>query len=296
MSNGTDDNQANGTSQFELERQNFIAKLTAADESFTKIFETDSNKLVIGESLCMFKTDSGEFVLCEALENGRKKTFKVREKLKALQEASRKIRDKLDKREFTVAIVGLENSGKSSLGNALIDLMALPEYRERCTYTTTEIRASETNVSSAEVYFYTYEEFNETFRQMLGVVEYPNANNADFNTMGVQAFNGHWQNVKNNNPVLYDAYDKNVAEDIRMILQKKNTIQPLLVQGKKTFDEHFLIDSNIVNDFKIFITGITKVEKTANDVTVITRDAHPYAVKKVIIRSAQLGNMKDIIL
>lgn len=297
MSDGTDDNQANGTLQFELERQDFIAKLTAADESFTKIFETDSDKLVITEDLRMVETDSGEFVLlCDALENGRKKSFKVREKLKALQEASKKIRDKLDKREFTVAIVGLENSGKSSLGNALIDLMALPEYRERCTYTTTEIRASKTNVSSAEVYFYTYEEFNAIFRQMLGVVGYPTAANADFMTMGVQAFNGHWQNVKINNPTLYDAHDKNVAEDIRMILQKKNTIQPLLVQDKQTFDEHFLIDSNIVNDFKKFITGITKVEKTVNDVEAITRDAHPYAVKKVIIRSAQLGNMKDIIL
>lgn len=307
MSNGTDGNKINVTAQFEIERTAFINKLTAADESLTKIFETDSDKLVLGEGLCMFKNDSGEFVLCTAPDDGRKKSFKVREKLKELQEASKKIRDKLEKREFTVAIVGLEKSGKSSLGNALIELMALPEYRERCTYTTTEIRASETNDGSAEVHFYTYEEFNETFRQMLGAVEYPNAANVDFDKMELPAFNSHWQRVMNNNPVLYNAYDKNIAQDIRIILQNKTTITDLLGKDKKPFEESFLNDSNIVNTFKQFITGIVRIDREERYenvngqrrkvvINTAVRDAHPYAVKKVIIRSAQFAAMEDIIL
>lgn len=295
MSNGTVNKPIDTTAQFETARKAFIAKLTAADKSFTKIFETDKDKIVITDDLLIEDKDG--------------KAVKAREKLKSLQAASKKILGKLQNREFTVAIVGLENSGKSSLGNALIELMALPEYRERCTYTTTEIRASENPTENfAEVHFYTYDEFNNNFRQMLEVAEYPNAQIVDFKKMSLQAFNTHWQSIKQNKPALFDAHDKKTAEDIRIILQNKNTITNLLVGPKMLpFGEQYLNDNNIVNAFKIFITGIINVEtiekyeevngqKKKVKIDKITRDSHPYAVKKVVIRSAQFSAMKDIVL
>lgn len=102
-------------SDWEESKQNFIDKLGNADRIFDEIFKTDSEELVI----------QGE----------------EREELKNLQTANKKILNKLKSREFTVAIVGLEKAGKSTLGNALIKSMVLPEYASRCTYTTTEIRA-----------------------------------------------------------------------------------------------------------------------------------------------------------
>ena len=50
---------------------------------------------------------------------------------------------KMETRAFEVAVVGLENSGKSSVANALIGIPALPSASVRCTYTTTEIRADD---------------------------------------------------------------------------------------------------------------------------------------------------------
>lgn len=67
--------------------------------------------------------------------------FDERERLRGLFERNKIILEKLKSREFTVAIVGLEKAGKSTLGNALINSEILPEYTERCTYTTTELRA-----------------------------------------------------------------------------------------------------------------------------------------------------------
>ena len=89
-------------SDWEESKQNFIDKLGNADRIFDEIFKADSEGLVI----------QGD----------------EREELKNLQTANKKILNKLKSREFTVAIVGLEKAGKSTLGNALINSMVLPEY------------------------------------------------------------------------------------------------------------------------------------------------------------------------
>ena len=59
---------------------------------------------------------------------------------------------KLTNQEFTVAVVGFEKAGKSTLVNALLKLIVLPVYTERCTYTTTETRAGSND--TATIYFY----------------------------------------------------------------------------------------------------------------------------------------------
>ena len=65
-----------------------------------------------------------------------------------LQKDLNEIRHDLDdqlkrfrKKQFEIAVVGREKSGKSSLLNAWIGFELLPSDRNRCTYTTTEIRS-----------------------------------------------------------------------------------------------------------------------------------------------------------
>ena len=60
------------------------------------------------------------------------------------------------------------------------------------TYTTTEIRAGNTDV--AEVYFYSRDEFNKNFKRMLNDVQYPDA--ADFSTMTLETFVRYWKAVE----------------------------------------------------------------------------------------------------
>lgn len=308
--------------------EEFIVKLTSADESFDKILEADKEGLIIQDE--------------------------KREQLKKLQEVNAKILAKLKSGEFTVAIVGLENSGKSSLGNALINLMALPSDSERCTFTTTEIRSVEglenlrqmlgaveypnadeinfTNITlqqfdsywegiatnstrknlynahntktvvnirkilenaqdKAEVYFYSHEKFLENFRQMLGAVEYPNAAEVNFNNITLDQFNSYWKGVADNptQQNLYQAHNTKTAEDIKTILEHTQTITQFVGQPMQTFDKQLINNPRIDNEFKRFITGV--VNATTHE-----RDAHPYAVEKIIIRSTQLADMKDIVL
>ena len=212
-------------SDWEESKQNFIDKLGNADRIFDEIFKTDSEGLVI----------QGD----------------EREELKNLQTANKKILNKLKSREFTVAIVGLEKVGKSTLGNALIKSMVLPEYAARCTYTTTEIRAGDTDV--AEVYFYSRDEFNKNFKRMLNDVKYPDA--ADFDTMTLETFVRYWKAVETD-PAQFFAPQRTTAEDIKTILAGKQKILPLLGQSRKEFGAEYWSGGDDFNEFKTYITGM----------------------------------------
>ena len=216
-------------SDWEESKQIFINKLDNADRIFDEIFKADSEELVI----------QGE----------------EREELKILQVANKKILDKLKSREFTVAIVGLEKAGKSTLGNALIKSMVLPEYASRCTYTTTEIRSGDIDV--AEVYFYAYDEFNKNFKRMLNDVHYPEA--ADFTTMTQETFPRYWRAVETDPSQrgIFLLHNGTTAEDIKTILAGKEKIKTLLGHGKKEFGAEFWSGDDKFNEFKTYITGMS---------------------------------------
>jgi len=251
-------------SDWEESKQNFIDKLSKADRIFNDIFKADTEGLVI----------QGE----------------ERDELKTLQTANKKILDKLKSREFTVAIVGLEKAGKSTLGNALIKSMVLPEYASRCTYTTTEIRAGDSDV--AEVYFYTRDEFNKNFKRMLNDVQFSEA--ADFFTMTLETFNRYWKAVETDPALkgIFLLHNGATAEDIKTILAGKQKILPLLGQPRKDFGAEFFTSGDNFNEFKTYITGMAG--KNADGT--VRRVPYPYAVKNVIIRSTQLADMSHIVL
>ena len=213
--------------------------------------------------------------------------FDEREKLRELSERNSIILKKLKSREFTVAVVGLEKAGKSTLGNALINSEILPEYTERCTYTTTELRAGEQN--EAEITFYTEEEFSRIFREMLSSVGYDAA--ADFRTITPETFSRYWEAVSEDpgKRDLYERHNGKTDEDIITILKGSQTISGLLDKPVKKF----LWDNEQGNsEFQLYITGITGHNSDGS----AKRSAHPYAVKNVVIRSRELGSMSNIVL
>jgi GTPase SAR1 family protein len=74
-----------------------------------------------------------------------------------LEDQLRKIR----KKEFEIAVVGREKAGKSSLLNAWIGFDLLPNERNRCTYTTTEIRSCPSEREQKYIIeYFTSDEFN----------------------------------------------------------------------------------------------------------------------------------------
>ena len=242
------------------EQQKFIAKLDETDRIFEEILSKDRNGMVIP-----FGSERNE--------------------LERLRKRNQKVLNKLRTREFTVAVVGLEKAGKSTLGNALRKRNILPEYTERCTYTTTKICAG--SEDCGRIFFYSKEQFKNNFADTLkNILKYPQT--VDFDTMDLTAFNRWWETIADKNPDLYEKHNTRTAEDIKTMLKDRNIIRGLLGQNPN----EFFGDELESEDFKIFITGI--IGKNADGSAI--RSAHPYAVEKVIIESANLGAMKDIVL
>ncbi|MBR1729940.1 MAG: dynamin family protein, partial [Selenomonadaceae bacterium] len=121
-----------------MNKEELINKLQTTEEVLKKILAEDKNAIVI--------------------------SFEDQDRLQSLQNRNENILRKLKTDEFSVAIVGLEKAGKSTVGNALIKMAILPEYTERCTYTTTEIRAGDRD--EAIISFYKHEQFNKNFQDM----------------------------------------------------------------------------------------------------------------------------------
>lgn len=239
-------------------QQQFIDKLDKAGRVFKDILEKDRNGMVIG--------------------------FEERNELEKLRTRNNTVLNKLRSKEFTVAVVGLEKAGKSTLGNALLKLMVLPEYTERCTYTTTEIRAGAND--EGEIIFYSYEEFNADFRKMLEQVKYPTG--TDYSNIDLNSFNRHWETMEQKDYATFNLYNGTTVEDIRAIISGRSILNGML--GKPP--RKFVGDDELKGDeFQKYITGIDGICEGS-----VIRSPHPYAVKKVNITSRNLGDMKNIVL
>ena len=246
---------------WEEERLSFINKLIKQEECFNELFTKDRDGMIIGSE--------------------------EREKLNDLRRRNMSILDKLKSKEFTVAVVGLEKAGKSTLGNALIKSEILPEYTERCTYTTTELRAGEQN--EAEITFYSEEEFTKIFQGMLSAVGHNLQ--ADFRTLTPDTFRRYWEAVSDDpgKRELYERHNGKTDEDIITILKGNSEIAGLLGRPVKKF----MWDNEQGNsELQQYVTGITN----SNSDGPAVRSALPYAVKNVIIRSKALGSMSNIVL
>lgn len=244
------------TQEWDDDQRAFIEKLGKMENAFRDIFAKDKDGMVIG--------------------------YEERHELENLQRKNHKILTKLTKQEFTVAVVGLEKAGKSTLGNALIKKNMLPEYTERCTYTTTEIRAGSEDF--AEVHFYSMAEFQANFQKMLQAVKYEHE--ADFLALDRVSFDRFWAAMEDKDNNTYQAHNGTTVEDIRAILDGKNTIRQLLGQQPRRFTVAE------TEEMQVYITGIGKRHQEGY----VERTVHPYAVKNVIIQSTELQDMEHVVL
>lgn len=242
---------------WEESKAEFIEKMRKEKMTLEQILERDSDQLIF--------------------------SLNERERLTRLLERNDKLLTKLQKGEFTVAIVGLEKAGKSTLGNALLKDIFLPEYTERCTYTTTRIQAGAKD--SGEIIFYSQEEFKEDFQKMMRQIGYEGF--ADV-SMDLDAFNTWWKTMEEKNPDKFARFNGTTVEDIRFILRDQKIIQKFLGEPPRIF---LGVEELRSQEFRTFITGIV-----GYDDGVAVREGHPYAVKQVNISSTMLGDMAHIVL
>lgn len=238
----------------------YIQKLEKTIDSFVGILNIDPKGLVLGEK----RIDINNII-----------------------EHNKKLLLKLKNQEFSIAVVGLEKAGKSTLSNALLGYSILPEYTQRCTYTTTKIEAGDNDIGTVE--FYSRDEFEKNFEYLLGTLNFNEQ--ANFEDLSLAYFDDWWvNNHENQQTDIYHLYRGTIYEDIKKMLKGKEIILDLLDKESLEFKGQDNLKSS---EFVLYITGIQygldgKKEKG--------NGPEPYAVKNVSIKSTNLSYMKNTVL
>lgn len=198
----------------------------------------------------------------------------TRESLVKLLKEAETLYNKLDKREFEIAVVGTENSGKSSFANALMEADILPTATERCTYTATKIVYGDED--KAIVSFYNADTFNKDFKDKLRKLKIANSDRYSYVNLSKDEFDRLYEEAEEQKKEGKFKWEQNLHDDVSEIIVHRDTIKGLL--GQK--DRIFAAEEMTSDDFKKYITDAGKSR----------------AVSNVTIYSKKLVKMKEAVI
>lgn len=266
-------------------------------------FNEDQEKFIktFGKLVEVFENLNQDKVALKLIGDEKKET------LSKLRDDSKAIFDKLSEGKFTVAIVGLENSGKSTLGNALIGIPnLLPTYGLRCTYTVTKVLAGDTERAEVSIYtlqnsngsLYTEDPqvekgFNNVFANATAKISTLDPKTVDYLTID-------WK--RDIEPKLRSDADTNVVKDVQAMLNHRNEISELLNGDERLLS--FTGNKLTEPEFKQYITGQKPDDVRGREEDIkehreprdINFNGYPYAVKEITIWSTRLKKMSKIVL
>ena len=200
-------------------------------------------------------------------------------KLDDILSLNKKYLKKLETNEFEIAIVGLEKAGKSTFANALIESAVLPSAPERCTFTSTRLVYGN---DKAIVEFYNKAEFNKIFQNLLKEIEYPNADNENYETISEKSVEQYFSRLSDANSTIFQLHSGKTDEEIKDILKNR---KKLILDGKiKEFSGDELLGDN----FQSYIKG----QKIGDD----TDTSKPRSVKRIEIESSKLQQLNTAII
>ena len=191
-------------------------------------------------------------------------------KLKSIKDRNEIYLNKLKKGEIEVAIVGMENTGKSTFANALIKLReAFPTGSSRCTFTSTKLQYGTEN--KAVVMFFTKDDFNSMFQEMLQKVKYPNSETIKFENLDISAYEKYFESLKSIDEATYKFYGGTINKDIKSILDGKSEILRFLNNSVMNFTKaqienqelkKFITDKYIARTVKNIDLELSEFEDT----------------------------------
>ena len=205
------------------------------------------------------------------MRNTRIIDAKMQSELEKKKRDAQKFLKKLEQREFEIAVVGLEKAGKSSFSNAILEIDVLPTADARCTYTSTCIRAGESD--RATIRFFSVDEFNGEFRDKLKTMGIENVSTYTYNTLSKDTYLGLFEALPERDQ---REYSQTINQDVLDIIQNRDILSQYIGHTDKQY-----IGSELDSDeFKDFIR---KPEKAI-------------AAKEIVIESTKFNSMKNAVM
>lgn len=206
-----------------------------------------------------------------AMQNTRIIDAKMQSELEKKKRDAQKFLKKLEQREFEIAVVGLEKAGKSSFSNAILEIDVLPTADARCTYTSTCIRAGESD--RATIRFFSVDEFNGEFRDKLKTMGIENVSTYTYNTLSKDTYLGLFEALPERDK---REYSGTINLDVLEIIKHQDILSRYIGSTDKQY-----IGSELDSDeFKDFIR---KPEKAI-------------AAKEIVIESTKFNSMKNAVM
>lgn len=206
-----------------------------------------------------------------AMQNTRIIDAKMQSELEKKKRDAQKFLKKLEQREFEIAVVGLEKAGKSSFSNAILEIDVLPTADARCTYTSTCIRAGESD--RATIRFFSVDEFNGEFRDKLKTMGIENVSTYTYNTLSKDTYLGLFESLPERDK---REYSGTINLDVLEIIKHQDILSRYIGSTDKQY-----IGSELDSDeFKDFIR---KPEKAI-------------AAKEIVIESTKFNSMKNAVM
>ncbi len=206
-----------------------------------------------------------------AMQNTRIIDAKMQSELEKKKRDAQKFLKKLEQREFEIAVVGLEKAGKSSFSNAILEIDVLPTADARCTYTSTCIRAGESD--RATIRFFSVDEFNGEFCDKLKTMGISDVGAYTYNTLSKDTYLRLFEALPERDQ---REYADSVNQDVLDIIQNRDILSQYIGHTDKQY-----IGSELDSDeFKDFIR---KPEKAI-------------AAKEIVIESTKFNSMKNAVM
>lgn len=230
---------------YDVELEEYKGKLTSQINSIQKILNLNTDGLLEDE---------------------------IKEKLIDIKSRAQKLKNKLEKNEFEISIVGLEKSGKSSFANALMGCDILPSKEARCTYTSTSIKYA--NENKATVKFFSNEEFEKDFQEKLKSLGIENSQMYTYETLTLEIYENLFENLDER---IKNYYGGTINKDIEDILRFKDNISKFVGSYPKEFNGKDELESEYFKGF-------------------IEKPQYAIAVKEITIYSDKLEKMRNAII
>jgi len=240
---------------FQKQKETLVQNINDLFQSVKSILDKDKDKLVFSS--------------------------KHKEELINLISQIKSIKDKIEKDKIEIAVIGQEDSGKSSLLNALIKTDIFPTDSGRTTYTETKLVAGIEN--KVEVKIYSKKEFNNYVQTKL--IKPLN--------ISVENFDIEASEVIETIKVKLQEKDKSViAEELKLIIEYRSSIiEELKLNQGKTLE--FNVFNNVNNsEYKEYIAGkiLDKEEEIKTDIT------KPSVAKEIIIYSTEINELEHAVI